>query len=493
MRAAEEDGIGSGAVTGLALMETAGRGAVRAMMSEWPGMQTGRAIVMCGPGNNGGDGYVIARRLRDLGWTVEVFAMGDPADLSGDAARMHGLWAAPVAALSGLSEVEPADVVVDALFGTGLRRPLPAEVEAARETVVWAGDRRTKLVAVDCLSGLEMESGRYLGDASRVTPADLTVTFHRAKTGHHLGGDTDLSGALHIADIDLPAPVAGASVPLLEGPMMVLSKSGGSHKYDHGHAVVVSGPEFRTGATRLSAMAALRVGAGLVTLVGAAAALREHAAHLTEVMLAEVDGAEALADFLKDPRINAVCLGPALGVDRAEALVRGAAGGGASLVLDADALSAFADQVDALSEVVACVPGVVLTPHMGEFARLFPDLADAMSPEEDGAVPLSKLEAASRAAKRSGAVVCLKGPDTVIAAPDGRAAILSGRLSAPWLGTAGTGDVLAGLITGLMARGGAGFESAATAAWLHRQVARDVGPGLIAGDLIAALAGRLEK
>ncbi|MBV0912925.1 NAD(P)H-hydrate dehydratase [Anianabacter salinae] len=478
MRAIEAAAMECGEATGAQMMERAGRGMVTAMRRTWPDLGRARAVVLCGPGNNGGDGYVIARRLGDLGWRVEVFGLGDPARLDGDAAMMRALWDGPVGALTDAGQGEAADVVVDALFGTGLSRRVGAEVLAAREAALARGGARARLVAVDCLSGLDADSGRMLAeDGVTVTGADLTVTFHAAKLGHHLARGPELSGRLEVASIGLDGRDCPEAAQLLDGPLLALGKAGAGHKYDSGHAVIVAGPAFRTGAARLAARGALRIGAGLVTLAAPKGALPECAAQTTAIMLAEAGTAKALSDLVQDTRLNALCVGPGLGVDRAAALVRAAAGPGRALVLDADALTAFAEAPGDLFAALEGCAGAVLTPHMGEFARVFPDLARDST--------LSKVDMARAAASRAGAVVLLKGPDTVIAAPGGRAAVMSGGYGqgAPWLATAGSGDVLAGIITGLLARGGAPFEAAATGAFVHRAAARAFGPGLIAEDL----------
>lgn len=275
------------------------------------------------------------------------------------------------------------------------------------------------------------------------------------------------------------------------GPAMVaaLGKSQAAHKYNHGHALVLSGPMGRSGAARLAARAALRIGAGLVTVAAPGSAMMECACQLTAIMLRRCDGATELAELLEDRRLTALCLGPGMGLGQGTCdMVAAALAAGRRTVLDADALTAFAGAPDAL--FAALHPGVVLTPHEGEFARLFPDLA----PEIGGDVA-SRLTALRAAAARAGCVVLLKGASTLIADARGEAALhdATGRRAAPWLATAGTGDVLAGILTGLMARGIAPFEAAGQAAWLHVEAARRVGPGLIAEDLPDALPGVLRS
>lgn len=268
-----------------------------------------------------------------------------------------------------------------------------------------------------------------------------------------------------------------------------LRKTPQAHKYDHGHALILSGPSGRTGAARLSARAALRVGAGVVTLGTPHQALQENAAQLTAVMLAEIDTPEALLAVLGDERINALCIGPAFGLDRAAQFLPAVLESRRCCVLDADALTALARH----AELFDCLHETcVLTPHAGEFGRLFPDIAKRL--EGEGAT-YTKVEATRDAARRAGCTVLFKGAETVIASPDGSAAVndATGHRAAPWLATAGAGDVLAGLIAGLLARGIGPQHAAETAAFLHAEAARDFGPGLIAEDLPEVLPALLRR
>ncbi len=517
MRAIEGAAIAEGAVTGLDLMERAGRGVVAALLAERPerAARASRAAVLCGPGNNGGDGFVVARLLHARGWEVEVFLYGrDPGEidrLPPDAAANARRWAAlgPIRALDA-HPLPPDALVIDALFGTGLTRPLGPDLarRLAAEDVAFRPPR--DLVAVDAPSGLCLDSGRVLGEAGALR-VGLTVTFHAPKLGHYLAEGPALCGALRVVDIGLSDPGGAAPVALLprpdEPPAEALAKRGAGHKYDHGHVLVLAGGVGRGGAARLAARAALRVGAGLVTVGCPPAALIENAARLDAVMLRPLADPQALAAALDDPRIAALCLGPGLGADRARALVPAALAPQAQsdarseepgpsaarpprgVVLDADALTAFEADPEALWAHTH--PRCVLTPHDGEFARLFPDLAAPLrAPARAGPAP-SRVDAVRAAAARAGAVVLLKGPDTVIAAPDGAASVHSAAYAraAPWLATAGAGDVLAGLIAGLLARGCAPRPAAEAAAWLHVEAARAAGPGLIAEDLPEALPG----
>ncbi|ROU02377.1 NAD(P)H-hydrate dehydratase [Histidinibacterium lentulum] len=499
MRALEASAMAAGAVTGLQLMERAGRGAVAVMFGEWPDLADGtrHAVVLCGPGNNGGDGYVVARRLRDRGWRVEVFGTGDPAAASADARRLRELWGGPVGGLEAAGQGERPDLLVDALFGTGLTRAIPrpaAEASAAVRARTGAGALR--VLALDCVSGLDCDSGRLLlpeGVAREDIEADLTVTFHAAKRGHYLGAP--VTRAVRVVDIGLGRTAGeGAALPepgllRLVGPdgrpgwlAARLPIAPGRHKYDRGHVLVLGGGPGKGGAARLAARSALRIGAGLVTVAVPPAALQENAARLDAIMLRPLRDGAALSEMLQDERLSALVLGPGLGVGAGtRALVRAALAAERGTVLDADALTSFAEEPGAL---FAALHGrCVLTPHEGEFARLFPDLGAAA---RDG----SKVDAAAEAAARSGAVILLKGPDTVIASPSGAVSLNAAlyERAAPWLGTAGAGDVLAGMIGGLMASGRlAAHLAAETAAWLHVEAARRFGPGLIAEDLPEAL------
>lgn len=490
MRAIEGAAIESGCVSGKELMERAGQSVVAALFEAWPELSKTdhRAVVLCGPGNNGGDGYVIARLLFDWGWQVEVFEYSAASGLPPDAAANQAQWRErgqirPLLAADTevLDVIASADVLVDALFGTGLTRGIDLPLNAYTTAAITAGLRR---VAVDMPSGICSDSGRAIGGPDAVLPADLTVTFHKPKLGHVLSDGGVAAGHWVIGDIGLgawesPTP----SAPLIIGPSFDLRKSAQAHKYDHGHAFVVAGPSGKGGAARLAARAALRVGAGLVTVGCPPDALGENAAQLTAIMLEQVADEVALSEILKDPRKNAIAIGPGLGVNpKGAALLRTVLERGGATVLDADALSLIS-QDKSLFDLVH--RDCVLTPHSGEFARLFPDLAAQLNVVPDTGPASSKLDATKRAAKRMGCVVVFKGADTVAADGSGQAAIHAahGPRSAPWLATAGTGDVLAGMIVGLMARGAPGLEAAKTAVWMHSACAVAFGPGLIAEDL----------
>ncbi len=470
----------AGGVASLTLMENAGRAVADEAAQMWAA--DARVAVLCGPGNNGGDGFVAARHLRDRGYDVRLALLGDHAALKGDAAAMAQRYAGTVTPLPTFT-LDGAQLIVDALFGAGLTHPLDGAAAAAVEAMNASG---CPIVAVDVPSGLDGTTGAAAGP---VVHAQRTVTFFRRKPGHLLLPGRAYCGSVRVADIGIPDAVLGEIDPRTwaNAPGLWLSAFPRprleGHKYDRGHALVVSGPLARTGAARMGARGALRIGAGLVTVASPPDALAVNAAHLTAIMLAPFEGAAGLAQILSDKRKNAVLLGPALGVGAAtRELVTAALASGAAAVLDADALTSFAAEAAVLARAVAATPSrpVVITPHEGEFRRLFPALGEG-----------SKLDRARFAARESRAVVVLKGADTVIAAPDGRAAINEN--SPPWLATAGAGDVLGGFIAGLLAQGMPAFEAACAAVWLHGEAAAEFGPGLIAGDLPERLPAVLAK
>jgi hydroxyethylthiazole kinase-like uncharacterized protein yjeF len=556
MRAIEQAAIDSGEVTGLELMERAGRGVVEAIFEEWPELKatSHRAVVLCGPGNNGGDGFVVARLLKEWGWEVEVFLYGAPKTMPPDAKLNYERWL-------GMGEVRTlterafraphpeygnahADIHVDAIFGSGLTRPPEGDLAGfLRHLGGFGGERYPRLVAIDAPTGLCLDSGRMLIGGWARPSAALTVTFDCLRAGHFLKEGPEHCGRVVVVDIGvgpwrrLQDPVrrrghwtgavrrvqlglAGSCAEGLGFAGMVpggfilkmLGKAGwtdaqNTHKYSHGHALIISGDHGRAGAARLAARGALRIGAGVVTLASPPAAMAENAARMDAIMLREMAAPEDLAAVLADKRINALCLGPGMGTgareaglvevalgSRAEARPTGLAhaappppapphgGEGRRLVLDADALTILSQWPDLFAALHA---DCVLTPHAGEFVRLFPDIAEKLAAPATKGPAYSKVDATREAAARAGCVVLFKGPDTVIADPSGRAAINAAvyERAAPWLATAGSGDVLAGFITGLLARGFSPFDAACTGAWLHVECARSFGPGLIAEDL----------
>ena len=435
-----------------------------------------RVVVVAGPGNNGGDGFVAARVLSERGYPVRLILLGDIAALKGDAAAAAKAWSGPVEAAAP-DAITGAGVIVDALFGAGLNRVVEGEARALIAAMNASG---AKIIAVDLPSGINGASGAVMGAAVN---ASESVTFFRRKPGHLLLPGRLHAGKVRVADIGIPDSVLEsvratmfANGPALWGKSFPVPRLDG-HKYSRGHAVVVSGGVSFTGAARLAARGALRAGAGLVTLASPRDALAVNAAASLAVMVRTVDGADELRRLLADQRLNAIALGPGLGVGAATRdLVAAALDGERAAVLDADALTSFADEPDALLRAIRLRAGrpVVLTPHHGEFGRLFKNAMQSSEYE-------SKVGSARAAAEVSGAVVLLKGADTVIAAPDGRAAICE---NAPaWLATAGSGDVLAGIIAGLLAQDMPAFEAACSGAWLHGEAGNEAGPGLISEDL----------
>lgn len=453
------DGLAMAAgIPGERLMEAAGWAVARAARRLLP---RGRIAILCGPGNNGGDGFVAARLLARDGWSVRLGLLGDPTRLKGDAALMAERWSGRVEPLTP-SVLDGCVGVIDALFGAGLARPLDGEARAVIEEI---GRRGLLVIAVDVPSGVHGDSGAVLG----IAPDCLaTVTFFRPKPGHCLLPGRLKCGEVIVADIGIPDAVLDDIKPAIRrnGPaawaLPALSPDG--HKYSRGHALILGGAEM-TGAPRLAARAARRVGAGLVTVAAPPGALSIYRAGDPGLL---VTSAEPFDSVLADPRRNALLLGPGGGVGKAmEANVESALATGRACVLDADALSSFEGRGGDLFRRLS--DRVVLTPHDGEFKRLFGDVAG------------SRLERALHGARVSGAVVLLKGADTVVAHPDGRATITT--IAPPSLATAGSGDVLAGLIVGLLAQGMEPFAAASAAAWLHGRAAAAHGPGLIAEDL----------
>lgn len=475
MREADARTIAAG-TPGAALMERAGAAVARAAGELAPA--DAPVLVVCGPGNNGGDGFVAARLLAERGRRVEVALLGAREALRGDAAGAAARWPGPVMDARAASP-ERAGLVIDALFGTGLARDL--EGDAAAVVAAMAASGRP-ILSVDIPSGIDADTGAARGPALH---AARTVTFAARKPGHLLLPGRLRCGAVSVVDIgvdpggvaDLGAPTFADEPPLWAGvfPRPAVD----AHKYARGHAFVLSGGIARTGAARLVARGALRVGAGAVTLLSPRSALAANAAHLTAIMLAPCDAPDELARLLADPRIGAVALGPGFGVgETCRAMAREAARAGRALVLDADALTSFAGEAEAIAGLAAQARALVLTPHEGETRRLFSN-----APAILGAP--SRLARARAAAALTGAIVVDKGPDSVVAAPDGRAAILGE--TTPYLATAGSGDVLAGFVAGLLAQGTPAFEAACAAVWLHARAGIACGPGLVAEDLPEAL------
>lgn len=457
------------------LMETAGR-AVADILIDYVGTPLelgGEIIVLCGPGNNGGDGFVIARYLYEWGYPVHVQLLGEPAKLTGDAAKMAQKWQGTIGAATG-SSLKGAAVIIDALFGVGLNKPIEGE---AANLIVAANETDSFRLAVDVPSGLNAETGNVSGCCFQ---ADATVTFSFRKAGHLVAPGRFYCGGtdhVHVADIGVPSDVLDHMTPLCFANEPTLWSNAypfqgpASHKYDRGHLLVLGGKEPTLGASRLASLAALRVGAGLVTLAAPSDSYPVQAAALTDVMVRRFDSAFGFVGILGDPRIGTVLLGPGAGVgEKTVELVQQAGVKKCNMVLDADALSSFVGRAEHLKAIAD--GDVVMTPHEGEFAKLFPSL-DVVS---------DRIGAARSAAKIANSTIVLKGVSTIIAAPDGRVSIASNGPS--WLAIGGTGDVLAGLIGGLMVQGMPVFEAASAAVWIHGEAGMKVGRGLIASDLL---------
>ncbi len=562
MRAIEQAAIESGAVTGLELMERAGQRVVDAIFAEWPELaapkpsapaaggaggstpsplrgsppeylgqddNARRAVVLCGPGNNGGDGFVVARLLKEAGWDVEVFLYGDADKLPPDAKVNYERWVAQNPLNRHGSLFKGEELIIDAIFGTGVKRPSEGAFRDAIRSlgIKRLGDAAPKVVGIDMPSGLCADSGKPIGVVVR---ADLTVSTGPLKVGHIVDDGPSNCGKLRSVDIGVYPWRADQSDksfmselgnviqrpgPEYWGFSEALSKSEAGHKYSHGHVLILSGGVGKGGAARLAGRAALRVGAGAVTVGQPPAALIENAAQLNAIMLTAIKDAAQLAEILQDTRINALCIGPGLGLGARErallitaleitrpGLDPGPQTGGQSrgpgtspgrgLVLDADALTLIAQDETLFAKLHE---NCILTPHAGEFARLFPDIAEKLNAPATTGPAYSKVDATRDAAKRAGCVALFKGPDTVIADPSGRCSINASvyERAAPWLATAGSGDVLAGFITGLLARGFAPMQAAETGAWLHTECALSFGPGLIAEDLPEELPNVFRK
>jgi NAD(P)H-hydrate epimerase len=461
-----------GGIPGAALMEAAGGAVAVAIGERWPMRPV---TILCGPGNNGGDGFVVARHLQAAGWPVTVALLGPREKLSGDAARAASRWKGDLAPFAAGS-LDGAGLIVDAIFGSGLSRPLDG---AAALLVAAMKSRQVPICAVDVPSGLDGASGLVRGVAA---PADLTVTFFRKTPGHLLYPGRALCGQVVVADIGTPVSVIDAIVPNTweNGPGLWLDgypwPEPESYKYRRGEVLVLGG-EAITGASRMTTLAASRAGAGMVTLAAPKAVWSIYAASLLNAIVHSFEGASGWEGLLEDKRRNVIAIGPGAGVGAlTRQYVVAALATKRATVLDADALTSFAE---APEELFRAIHGpCVMTPHAGEFMRLFPVEGD-------------KLARARAAAKQSGAVVLLKGPDTVIASPDGRAIINSN--APPQLATGGSGDVLTGFVAGLLAQGMAPFEAAAAGAWLHGAAAAQFGLGLVAQDLPDALPRVLQE
>ncbi|SER43888.1 NAD(P)H-hydrate dehydratase [Rhizobium sp. NFR03] len=473
MAMADRDAAASG-ISSFGLMRAAGHAVAASALRHYP--EASRFVCLCGFGNNGGDAMIAAEALADSGADVAVYLMSDSSRLTADAARAFAAVSMPCRPLDTYVPTK-GDVVIDGLFGAGLSRPISPDIAGLMRTVT---DLALPVIAIDLPSGVDGRSGEVLGESFS---AARTVTFMTRKPGHLLLPGSALCGALDVVDIGIPSRVLRAhrtrvveNTPALWTDA-VQALDPAAHKYRRGHLVVFSGAARTSGAARMSATAGLSAGAGLVTMIASSETLPTLAAHLTAVMLKPVDDDTMLTDLLDDTRLNAFVLGPGFGVsDRARRYV--AALSDRSLVLDADGITAFRDDPQSLFDAFRGPVRLVLTPHDGEFARLFPDLAARKA--------LSKIDRATMAAERSNAIIILKGSDTVIAAPDGRLAINTN--APPWLATAGSGDVLAGIVGAHLAQGMPAFEAATSAVWRHGAAGHEAGEGMTAEDLLRAIA-----
>ncbi len=476
MRQADELTI-AGGTDSLVLMEQAGAAIARVLSDA---RAPGKLVVLAGPGNNGGDGFVAARLAQEAGWRVTVGLLGDAAKLSPDAAAMAKRWTGDtVPATPDL--LNGADAVIDALFGAGLTRPISGEAAALVNAVNGSG---AHVIAADIPSGIDGDTGAIKGAAIR---AHDTVTFFRAKPGHCLLPGRTFCGRIHVADIGIPQTVLDDICPRFchNTPALWLpdfpSPDIATHKHRRGHTMVVSGGPLNTGAARLAAQGALRAGSGLVTVLAVHDAAMINAMHLTAIMVRAYEDMEELAEIAR-ARALALVIGPAAGIsERTKANVLALLSLDLPIVLDADALTVFQNRprllFDALHEKA------VLTPHVGEFERLFPGLLKTAA---------SRADAARQAAKRICATVLLKGPDTVIAGPRGASIAISTNAT-PDLATAGSGDVLCGIIAGLMAQGMTSFKAACAGVWLHGDAGARFGRGLTAEDLPELLPESLKS
>ncbi len=455
-------------ISSLTLMETAGLSVARIIKNHLAPVCT---LVLCGPGNNGGDGFIIGRILKELGWEVRVGLLGTKDQLKGDVALAADGWTG-ILEFAAPNLLEGTRLVVDAMFGAGLNRELTGEALAIVEAMKIRRERGDcRIVAVDVPSGLDGNTGQILGC---VAPADFTVTFHRAKPGHLLMPGRSLCGDIKIMDIGISECAINAVRPnqSRNNPSVwsdeLPVRSAGDHKYSRGHALINGGSQM-TGAALLAAEAARRVGSGLATITSDPISANIYRSHILGGLVSVCGRASDFEKLLSNQRHNAILIGPGNGVtENTKKFAEIALASQKPVVLDADALTVFSERVEHLARVI--LGQVVITPHEGEFRRLFPKFDN-----------LDKLSKARRAAEILDAVVVLKGVDTVIADSTGFALINEN--APPWLATGGSGDILAGTITGLLAQGMSPFLAAAAAVWLNGEAAAKVGPNLLAEDL----------
>ena len=477
MAIADQTTIKSG-TAGIELMKNAGSGVADVVKKL--GTNSKRITILAGPGNNGGDGFVVASILKDYGYTVQVGLLGEVQNIKGDAKLAFDDLKETNISISNLTPeiISEGDIIIDAIFGAGLCREIDGDVAKIIDVV---NNSENLVVSVDLPSGIDGKTGKILGGAIK---ASETVTFFRKKPGHLLFPGRAHCGNVSVIDIGIPNSVLKTVNPNIycnqiefwEEYIPRFKLTG--HKYNRGHSLVFSGPIQSTGAARLCAQAALRVGAGLVTLASPQSALVVNAAHLTAVMIKSVENIEESKQLLADNRINSIAIGPGFGVgERTQEFVSSILEGDQSVVLDADSLTSFSANPTKLFTLIrkSTTREVVLTPHTGEFFRLFGESLESEN----------KVECAKQAAKLSQAVVVFKGADTIIADPDGKCAINANAPS--WLATAGSGDVLAGIICGLIAQSVPAFYAACMGVWIHGEIANKLGPGIISEDLILGI------
>lgn len=460
-------------ISGAELMERAGEAVADAVCDAFDPCDV---IVLCGPGNNGGDGFVAARHLKARGWKVRLALSCDKDALKGDAAHHAGLWDGGIEPFSP-QVLNGAELVIDAIFGAGLGR----DVGGIERTVLEAA-AGLPVVAVDVPSGIDGDTGAVRGYAPE---AVLTVTFFRGKPAHVLMPGCHHCGDVLVADIGIPeAALAEVTADRpsirMNDPSLWLDRFPWAtpfhHKYSRGYAVIAGGTEM-TGAARLAARAAQRIGAGIVTIATSKQIAPVYRVDIPSIVVKAFNDTKGFTEIISDSRIGAGLIGPGMGQDghwleKILAFLRT----GKPVVLDADALSLFEGNhvllFDAIAHSLADgAEGILLTPHEGEFAKLFPAIEGA-----------SKIDRVLNASRECGATILLKGYDTVIASPDGRVVV---NANAPAdLATAGSGDVLSGLCVGLIAQGVEVFEAAAMATWVHGDAAGGFGPGLIAEDIV---------
>jgi len=485
VRNADKLTIESG-ISGFELLSAAGR-QVYEVVSQLA-TASDRILVACGSGNNGGDGLIAAALLLEAGFDVSVVLSSPPETVTGDARLALNALGQPVSSLAD-STVDNYSIILDAILGSGIDRPVRDDLA---RWIALVNNSNALIVSVDIPTGICSDSGVVMGTA---VAAQHTVTFFRKKTGHVLYPGRQHCGQIHLRQIGIDDSVLDQLQPRCFENGTALwqaslpQPSWNSHKYTRGHVVVATGDALSTGAARLAARAALRAGAGLVTLACPSSAVSVVASHVSCEMLETADTAAEFKAILEDERISAVVVGPGLGIGSAtQELVQAALRSTASVVLDADALTSFENcEADLFQLISESKNEVVLTPHFGEFKRLFGGCIRSETTQATGSgkqlVVDNKITMSIEAARISGATVVHKGPDTVIATPSSLCVINTN--APPWLSTAGSGDVLAGTIAGYLAQGVTGFKAASIGCWMHAEAASVFGPGLIASDIAA--------